>query len=137
VTNSRLAGLSYITLDGYLITREDEVLAWLQDRVNDAVARDRGIGQGRLFTPKQVAEFLNVSEQHVINLIRAGELQAVKVGVNQGVKAMLRIKPESLDTYLAENRALAIPPARKGRGRPRKHWSVEEIHQMVQGKEEH
>ena len=64
-----------------------------------------------LFFPKgrtvlyvsEVAEKLDVTEQHVLNLIEEGKLAALNVGATTGRK-FWRIPVESWEKYLRENR---------------------------------
>jgi excisionase family DNA binding protein len=48
----------------------------------------------------RVAKFLDCSRDHIYDLVRAGKLEGVKIGQQQGI----RISQESLEHYLAENR---------------------------------
>jgi excisionase family DNA binding protein len=50
----------------------------------------------------EVAEKLNVTEQHVLNLIEEGKLLAVNIGI--GGRKFWRIPVEAYEKYLQENR---------------------------------
>ena len=55
----------------------------------------------KFFTPKQLAEVLNVHSRTVINLIKGGKIKAVAIG---GIKrTTYRIYEKELDRFMAEN----------------------------------
>ena len=51
----------------------------------------------RLLNSKDVAEVLRISSSKVYKLMRCGELPAVHIGKS------IRVKPEDLKTFIAEN----------------------------------
>jgi excisionase family DNA binding protein len=55
--------------------------------------------QQRVYTLKEVGDLLQVSEQTVRRLIREGQLQAIRVGVQ------LRVTQAALDAYLNQSSA--------------------------------
>lgn len=63
--------------------------------------------QGKLMTPQQVADFLQVDFRTVYHLLRSGKLSGVKVG------RIWRIRPEDVEEYLRaySNRKVGKPNA--------------------------
>jgi excisionase family DNA binding protein len=53
----------------------------------------------RLFTVKQVADHLDVSERTVLNWLRSGRLKGYRLG---GTKAGWRIEEPDLQTFIAQ-----------------------------------
>ncbi len=55
---------------------------------------------GKLLTPQQVADYLQVDFRTIYSLLRSGELIGAKIG------RVWRIKPEEIDNYLTRNSSL-------------------------------
>lgn len=51
----------------------------------------------KLFTPQQVADYLQVDFRTVYGLLRSGKLKGVKVG------RVWRVRPEDVESYLRQN----------------------------------
>lgn len=99
--NTPLAGLSFVSVSqfaGYILVHPDTLAAWVQDQVNDAAARARGIGETQLLTVRQVAAYLAVSTQTVARLAAEGELRAVPIR-----KGLVRFRQEDVQAFLNRN----------------------------------
>ncbi|MDG2223439.1 MAG: helix-turn-helix domain-containing protein [Rubripirellula sp.] len=73
---------------------------------------------------KYSAEYLDSSEDHILNLIRKGELPAVNVGVGSQ-RRRLKISDEALNRFIAQRTIGAEQPAKpKRRSMPQtqKEW---------------
>jgi excisionase family DNA binding protein len=106
-----LRGLSYIPVnqfEGYALVRLSDLAGFVQDRENDAAARARGITWAQLLTVKEVARFLKVSDQHVVNLVNSGRLEAADLRSDPELRGMLRIRPESVQAYLADQQVRPV-----------------------------
>jgi excisionase family DNA binding protein len=70
----------------------------------------------RLMTPKDVAEYLNITESQVYTLMREGDLLALKIGK----RGVWRVDREELEQYIerlkAEARSRVGSPSRKKKG---------------------
>jgi len=67
----------------------------------------------KLYSPKQVARILQVTEQSVRVLVKQGRLEAFRVGIQ------LRIRKEALNELLLANRWSGPDPRRQKGGRRR------------------
>ena len=148
-----LAGLSYLQLEGYVLVRPDDLAAFVQAKVDEAVRRTRAHYEQheRLLTSRELAEALGISENTVTNLVAGGQLQAVRVGTQLEVKAKLRFRRSQVEAYLTANTSNSTPSTlerlrllAEGAGsdaeeprrgvRQRKHYSIEDIHNMISKK---
>ncbi len=77
---------------------------------------DKTTARPRLLTPKDVAEYLNITESQVYTLMREGDLLALKIG-RRGV---WRVDREELDRYIERLKEEARQRVSKASRRPDK-----------------
>lgn len=80
------------------------------------LSKSRFAGRSTLRVP-EVAEALCCTEQHVLNLIDRGKLDATNIG--NGSRGHWRILVSSFDQFVEENKCGAIPVRRAPDGRGR------------------
>jgi excisionase family DNA binding protein len=55
------------------------------------------------YSPGELASALKVSSRTIYNMIRAGKIKAVEIGVGIGERITYRIYKKELDRFIAEN----------------------------------
>lgn len=63
----------------------------------------------RTLTTKELAEYLNVTERTIYNLLERGELPGFKVGVNW------RFRREDINTWIENNKKMSVPARSKNK----------------------